>query len=89
MKRPLTLLLAASVATLGACSHSAESVPDYHTLVGKQNQKNMDVAIAKCNESSTAADRATNPWCGIVQKANRCMDPSYFGETPATACPKK
>jgi hypothetical protein len=89
MKRPLIILATAAVLALGACSHSADRVPDYHTLVGKQNQKNMDMAVAKCNESSSSADRATNPWCGIVQKANRCMDPSYFGETPTTACPKK
>jgi len=89
MKRSLIFFLAASVAALSGCSHSADRVPDYHTLLGKKNVANMNLAVAKCNESATAAERATNPWCGVVQKANRCMDPSYFGETPATACPAK
>ncbi|WIG56431.1 MAG: hypothetical protein OJF61_002219 [Rhodanobacteraceae bacterium] len=89
MKRPLIFFLVASVAALSGCSHSADRVPDYHTLLGKKNVANMNMAVAKCNESATAAERATNPWCGVVQKANRCMDPSYFGETPATACPAK
>lgn len=89
MKRLPIFLLIASVATLSACHAPADRVPDYHTLMGKQNQANMNKAIAKCNESPTAAARANNPWCGIVQKANRCMDPTYFGETPATACPAK
>ena len=89
MKSPLIFLLDASVVALAGCSHSADRVPDYHTLLGKKNVANMNMAVAKCNESATAAERATNPWCGVVQKANRCMDPSYFGETPATACPAK
>ena len=90
MKRPLLLLLfTAFGVALAGCSHSSDRVPDYHSLMGKQNEANMDVAVAKCNESPTVADRANNPWCGAVQKANRCMDPSYFGETKATACPTK
>ena len=90
MKRiPMPLFLAASIVALSACSHSADPVPDYHTQVGKKNAANLNAAIAKCNESPTAADRANNPWCGAVEKANRCMDPSYYGESPATACPKK
>ena len=90
MKRiPMLLFLIVSTVALSACSHSADSAPDYHTLLGKQNKSNMDAAIAKCNESTTIADRANNPWCGAVQKANRCMDPSYYGETQATACPPK
>lgn len=88
MKRPLLLLLFTTICTaLAGCSH--DRVPDYHSLLGKQNEKNMNAAVAKCNESPTVADRASNPWCGAVQKANRCMDPSYFGETKATACPAK
>lgn len=89
MKRTPIFFLFASMAALSACHAPADRVPDYHTLLGKQNHTNMNKAVAKCNESPTVAARANNPWCGIVQKANRCMDPSYFGETPATACPAK
>ena len=89
MKPPLILLLVVCVAALSGCPHAGDGVPDYHTLLGKKNVANMNLAVAKCNESPTAVERATNPWCGVVQKANRCMDPSYFGETPATACPLK
>ena len=47
MQRPLIFLLAASVAALSGCSHSADKVPDYHTLLGKQNQAKRDAAFAK------------------------------------------
>ncbi len=89
MKSPLIFLLAAFFVAPAGCSHPADKAPDYHALLGKNNVANMIMAVAKCNESATAAERATNPWCGVVQKANRCMDPSYFGETPATACPAR
>ncbi|HKZ09375.1 MAG TPA: hypothetical protein VJL61_01560 [Rhodanobacteraceae bacterium] len=91
MQRPLTFLLAAAVVALAGCSHSADRVPDYHTLLGKQNQPKRDAAFAKCNESSTAADRMTNPWCGVADKAETCQEAmdAYDGKPPAAACPEK
>lgn len=91
MKRPLIILVAASAVALGACSHSADHVPDYHTLLGAQNQSKRDAAFAKCNESSTAADRMNNPWCGVADKAETCQEAmdAYKGKPPVSACPDK
>jgi len=91
MKPPLILLLVVCVAALSGCSHAAAGVPDYHTLLGKQNQAKRDAAFAKCNESPTAADRMTNPWCGVADKAETCQEAigAYDGKPPVSACPAK
>jgi hypothetical protein len=90
MKRiPMPLFLIVSMAALSACSHSADPVPDYHTLLGKQNQAKRDAAFAKCNESPTQADRVNNPWCGVADKAETCEEAmeAYNGKPPASSCP--
>lgn len=91
MQRPLIFLLAGSVVALAGCSHSADRVPDYHTLLGKQNQAKRDAAFAKCNESPTTADRMTNPWCAVADKAETCQEAmdAYDGKPPVSACPAK
>jgi len=91
MKRPLLLLLIATCgAALAGCSHSSDRVPDYHSLLGKQNQPKRDAAFAKCNESQTLADRANNPWCGVADKAETCQEAmdAYDGKPPAASCPE-
>ena len=89
--RTTTLILIASLVALSGCSHSADQVPDYHTLLGKQNQPKRDAAFAKCNESPTAADRMNNPWCAVADKAETCQEAmdAYNGKPPAMSCPAK
>ena len=72
--RTTTLLLITSLAALGGCSHSADQVPDYHTLVGPNNSAKLDAARKECKKSSTLADAMTNPWCAAVKNADDAND---------------
>jgi hypothetical protein len=91
MKRTPIFLLVASMATLSACHAPADRVPDYHTLLGKQNQAKRDAAFAKCNESATGEARMKNPWCAVADKAETCQEAmdAYNGKPPVSECPAK
>lgn len=81
--------------TTAATGSLGQSLPDYHTLVGPENKPKLQAALAKCNESSTQAEKFSNPWCGLAEKADRCDRFRSMGKglppiaEPNGACPAK
>lgn len=101
-KTPIVVLLVA-LATLAGCSKPGEQVPDYHTLLPAKatleaiHAPGVQMALTKCNASSTEAARAANPWCGVAKKIMRCLDSGYdayggmkptMASKPTPECPK-
>ncbi|MGH9439854.1 MAG: hypothetical protein ACRD22_18745 [Terriglobia bacterium] len=88
--RVTAIVLITALAALGGCSHSADQVPDYHTMVGAKNLPNLQAARAKCVAVTNEAEKQTNPWCAAVDKAETCNGYLTFAKHPdeATGCPK-
>lgn len=74
----LILAIATGALVLAGCGRPADKVPNYRELIigvpSYTSSPRWKTAESKCNESATDLERAANPWCGVLEKANACAN---------------
>lgn len=76
MRSTTILICSLAMAALAGCSHQSVSVPNYHTLIVLSSTDASNAARKHaemmCNEAGTPESSDASPWCGAVNKAEKC-----------------